>query len=511
MNALWSAISAQLHERSQEPLLVDSHKTLLTYEQADQLSQRLASVLLQSGAKPGDRVTVQVEKTPQALCLYLGCLRAGLVFHPLNSAYTPSEIQFFVGDAQPAVVVCDPEACKTFEQGLGADGSAAILTLDRHGNGSLMERANGLAPQDYSQPAPEHGSAVEGDKAQAALLYSSGTTGQPKGICLSYQNLASNAKALIELWGFKADDCLLHALPIYHVHGLFVAVHCALLIGARMFWLPHFEAGKAVQALPDCSVMMGVPTYYTRLLAQEDFSADTCERIRLFISGSAPLLSDTFHAFEQRTGHRILERYGMTETGMSTSNPLRGERRPGTVGLPLPDVSLRVVDDEGKETAENTPGHLQVRGPNVFTGYWRLPAKNAEAFTADGFFDTGDTASISSDGYITLVGRSKDMIISGGLNVYPVEIEQVINQLATVKESAVVARPDADFGEVGVAFVVRDGSVTEQEVTDHCREALANFKVPKQIQFLDALPRNAMGKVQKNRLREHLNKSREDR
>jgi len=321
---------------------------------------------------------------------------------------------------------------------------------------------------------------------------------------LSHANLASNGRTLVEIWGFSSRDVLLHALPVFHVHGLFVATHCVLLSGARMRWLEKFDAGEVMRALPHCSVMMGVPTYYTRLLAEPGFGRDTCARMRLFISGSAPLLAETFTEFEQRTGHRILERYGMTETGMNTSNPLEGERRAGTVGLPLPDVEVRVVDGQGTVLPAGEAGDLQVRGPNVFQGYWQMPEKTREDFTADGFFNTGDKASISADGYVSIVGRAKDMIICGGLNVYPKEIEQLLDGLDGVKETAVIGVPHADFGEAVVAVVVpvAGASLDEAGMIEFSKAHMANFKVPKRVLLVNELPRNTMGKVQKNLLRE---------
>jgi len=337
----------------------------------------------------------------------------------------------------------------------------------------------------------------------AALVYSSGTTGRPKGIMLSHRNLVENVSVLVDYWGFGPDDCLLHALPIFHVHGLFVALGCVLMTGSSMRWLKSFNVAAVMQNLPHCTVMMGVPTYYSRLLAEPAFNAPSCARMRLFISGSAPLLADTFFEFERRTGHTILERYGMTETGMNTSNPLHGERRAGTVGLPLPGVTVRICDADNRELGVNEVGALQVRGANVFSGYWKLPAQTAQDFTADGFFNTGDQALVDEDGYVSIVGRSRDMVISGGLNVYPKEIELLIDELPGVKESAVIGLPDADFGEVVVAVVVlvEGATLSAEWIRDAIRDRVANFKVPKKVLFIDELPRNAMGKVQKDLLR----------
>ena len=495
---LYQAFSELRPGNDQKELLTTTSGERWTYADLDRASGRLASCLQQLGLNTGDRVTVQVEKSPQALALYLACLRAGLAYHPLNTAYTAAELDYFIGNAEPGLVVCDNAAESTIRSLPSVGGARQVLTLNADGNGSLMEAA---ADRDEAfvtvERAPDD---------MAALLYSSGTTGRPKGIMLSHGNLLSNARTLVHAWGFSERDRLLHALPIFHVHGLFVAIHCVLLSGCSMRWLARFTTGDVLSTLPDCTVMMGVPTYYTRLLAEQGFTRELCAGMRLFISGSAPLLPETFYAFEQRTGHRILERYGMSETGMNSSNPLEGERRPGTVGPPLPGVELRVVDDAGNKLPADAPGNLQVRGPNVFSGYWRMPEKTSADFTDDGFFDTGDKASIAADGYVTIVGRAKDMIISGGLNVYPKEVELFLDALEGVKESAVVGRPDPDFGEAVVAYIVSDGSreLSESAVIDACRNGLANFKVPKLVLFVDDLPRNTMGKVQKNVLREQL-------
>jgi len=467
-----------------------------SYSDADRESARIANYLVALGAEPGDRVTAQLDKTPAVLWLYLACLRAGLVYHPLNTAYQASELEFFLADAEPRIVVCPGRATSLLEPLARAAGVSHVLTLDADGSGSLLQGAAGCAVDFATIPRQA------GD--MAALLYSSGTTGRPKGIMLSHENLAANGRALVALWCFGPGDCLLHVLPVFHVHGLFVAQHCVLMSGAAMRWLERFDATEVIQNLPDCTVMMGVPTYYTRLLTEPSFGSDCCRNMRLFISGSAPLLTETFDEFLRRTGHVILERYGMSETGMNTSNPLHGERRAGTVGLPLPGVEVRVVDDEGGVLPAGEAGRLQVKGPNVFPGYWRMPEKTREDFTPDGFFNTGDVAVMSTDGYISIVGRGKDMIISGGLNVYPKEIEQLLDSMADIEESAVIGVPHPDFGEAVVAVVVvRAGhSLREKDVITFARERIANFKVPKQVFLVEELPRNAMGKVQKNLLRE---------
>jgi malonyl-CoA/methylmalonyl-CoA synthetase len=371
-----------------------------------------------------------------------------------------------------------------------------VFTLDGDGNGSLVSGA-GNASDEF----PVVRRAADD---MAALLYSSGTTGLPKGIMLTHANLLRNTEALVEAWGFTDEDRLLHALPIFHVHGLFVAIGCVMLSGASMRWLPSYNVREVMRFLPECTVMMGVPTYYTRLLGQSDFNESLTTGIRLFVSGSAPLLEETFIDFEARTGHRILERYGMTETNMNTSNPLDGERKPGTVGPPLPGVEVRITDNDNQELETGEIGNLQVRGPNVFIGYWKMPDKTAEDFTEDGFFNTGDKGRIDEDGYVSIVGRAKDMVITGGLNVYPKEIELFIDDLPGVSESAVIGVPHADFGEGVVAVVVPENAAdaSEADVVAACKTSLANFKVPKRVVFVDELPRNTMAKVQKNVLRD---------
>jgi len=482
------------HESDEVLTTNDDHS--FTYADIDRMSARIAEYIHDLGVREGDRVTVQVKKSPENLCLYLACLRAGFVFQPLNLGYKKAELEYFIGNAEPSLVVCDSGN----EPEVGAIARAAgvehLCTLDGDGKGSLTDGA---------KEKSGYFASVECDRNDlAALLYSSGTTGVPKGIMLTHNNLLSNTETLVAAWGFTKRDRLLHALPIFHVHGLFVAVGCVLLSGASMRWLQAFDAKTVVSYLPECTAMMGVPTYYTRLLAERSFAAEVCKNMRLFVSGSAPLLEETFVEFEARTGHRILERYGMTETNMNTSNPLQGERKPGTVGPPLPGVEVRVVGDDGATLPGGETGLLQVHGPNVFAGYWRMPEKTAEDFTDDGFFNTGDMARIDKDGYVAIVGRAKDLVITGGLNVYPKEVELFIDDLPGVKESAVIGVPHADFGEAVVAVVVREGNErpTEQDIIGACKEHLANFKVPKKIVFIDELPRNTMAKVQKNQLRE---------
>jgi malonyl-CoA/methylmalonyl-CoA synthetase len=491
---LYALYAANFPDEKTRPLLTTADGSVFTYKAAEQESARLANSLVALGAQPGDRVTVQAEKSPRCLCLYLACLRAGLVYHPLNTAYRAGELEFFLQNAEPAIVVCG-SASQTMIEGITPNTVLAVLTLENDGSGTLADHS--AKQTDVHEVVPREESDL------AALLYSSGTTGRPKGIMLTHGNLGSNNQTLVEAWGFTKEDCLLHALPIFHVHGLFVGLGCVLMSGASMVWLDKFDIDDVLSAMPRCSVMMGVPTYYTRLLSEERFSRESCDTIRLFVSGSAPLLAETFSDFESRTGHAILERYGMTETSMNTSNPLNGSRRAGTVGLPLPNVDVRVVGEDGTTLGTGENGALQVRGPNVFPGYWRLPEKTAEDFTDDGFFDTGDQAVIDSDGYVSIVGRAKDMIISGGLNIYPKEIEILLDDMSGVVESAVIGLPHPDFGESVVAVIVGTENAPESsDVIAHCKAVLANFKVPKQVHFIDSLPRNAMGKVQKNLLRE---------
>ncbi len=466
-----------------------------TYGDALKESAKLARCLNLLGARPGDRVTVQIEKSPAAVWLYLACLRGGFIFHPLNTDYQRDELRFFVDDAEPAVVVCDPGKRALYEE-LNASSRFKLVTLNAAGAGELSTAAQSH-PDDYPvYPCSGEDTAV--------LLYSSGTTGLPKGAMLSHANLAANTFTLVECWGFNRQDCLLHALPIYHAHGLFVALGCVLASGCSMRFLARFDAQEVIRNMAECTVMMGVPTFYTRLLDRPEFCAETCEHMRLFISGSAPLLAETFASFESRTGHTILERYGMTETSMNSSNPLHGERRMGSVGLPLPGVELRTVTDSGAPTPRGEIGHLQVRGPNVFSGYWRMPEKTSEEFTSDGFFVTGDEAIIEADGYVSIVGRAKDMIISGGLNVYPREIEQILDAIPEILESAVIGAPHPDFGEGVIALIVAepDSNPAGSAVMEEIRPRLAAFKRPKKVFVVAELPRNAMGKVQKNLLRQ---------
>jgi malonyl-CoA/methylmalonyl-CoA synthetase len=492
---LFELISAAMPADRATPLIETSDGKVFTYGDVDALSARIAHRLRDQGVSGGDRVAAKVEKSPEAICLYLACLRAGAAYLPLNTGYTKAELDYFFGDAKPRAIVCDPAAAAELGALPGAR-KASLLTLGSAGEGTLLQGVDALPAAFATEPRAADD--------LAALLYTSGTTGRSKGAMLTHGNLASNAMALRETWGFGASDVLLHALPIYHTHGLFVAVNTTLLAGARMLFFPRFEPGTLLDALPRATVMMGVPTYYVRLLGRADLTRDVCAGMRLFISGSAPLLEETFRGFELRTGHRILERYGMTETGMNTSNPLHGERRAGTVGLPLPGIEVRVAGEGGKVLPAGEAGVLEVRGPNVFKGYWQMPEKTREEFRDDGFFITGDVAKIDPDGYVTIVGRAKDLIISGGLNVYPKEVESVIDRLPGVVESAVVGLPHPDFGEGVAAVIVREPAarLAEAEVIAAAKAELAGFKVPKKVVFVDQLPRNSMGKVQKNLLRD---------
>ena len=495
-----------------------------SWRDLDRASAMLANWLGSLDLPLGSRIAVQVDKSVEALMLYLATLRAGHVFLPLNPAYQSAELEYFIGDAEPAVVVCTPANFGWVSKLAFQKGSRYVMTLDDQRGGSLLQRA--------AHHSDQHTPAMRRPDDLAAILYTSGTTGRSKGAMLSHANLHSSAECLHHYWGFASSDVLLHALPIFHVHGLFVAIHAALFGGCSMLWHGKFEPQRALADLSRATVFMGVPTFYTRLLALPGLNAQACAGMRLFISGSAPMLLDTFTQWQRRTGHTVLERYGMSETLMLTSNPYRADdpviarseatkqsaaiatseatkqapakRVGGSVGFPLPGVSLRIADEQNREVPEGEVGSIQVKGPNVFAGYWRMPEKNAQEFTADGYFITGDMGTLADQGYVRIVGRSKDLIISGGLNVYPAEIEDVLNNLPGVAESAVVGVPHADFGEVGFAFVLaRPGSALQADhLLQSLKGRLANFKLPKYCQLVPELPRNAMGKVQKNVLRE---------
>jgi malonyl-CoA/methylmalonyl-CoA synthetase len=493
---LYSCFQAAFPDDREKIALLTDQGREVTYRELDEGSARLAGLLRQLGVASGDRVTVQVDKSPEALWLYFACLRTGAIYMPLNSGYTAAEIDYFLGDAQPKLVVSTPAAEAEMTRLAAKAGCDLVLTLDARGEGSLCERAADSEPNPaITATAPDH---------IAAMLYTSGTTGRSKGALLTHRALIANAETLRDAWGFSERDVLLHCLPIFHVHGLFVAVGCALLSGAKMIFHAGFDAERAVAALAESTVFMGVPTYYTRLLASDSLTPERVAHMRLFVSGSAPLLPETFNNFRARTGKTILERYGMTETGMNCSNPLEGERRVGTVGFPLPGVELRIADDRGHALPQGEVGVIEVRGDNVLQGYWNNPQKTAAAFRADGFFITGDVAYQDPDGYVVIVGRASDMIISGGYNVYPKEIESVLDAMPGVAESAVIGLPHPDFGE-GVVAVIRarpgQPMLPEGEIIALLKQQLASFKVPKRLVFVEDLPRNAMGKVVKADLR----------
>ncbi|MEF7614333.1 malonyl-CoA synthase [Aquincola sp. MAHUQ-54] len=478
-----------------------------TWRDLDRATGMIANLLASLDLPAGSRVAVQTEKSVEALMLYLAVLRAGFVYLPLNTAYQSSEIEYFLGNAEPGVVVCSGKNFGWVSKIAFKAGTQHVFTLNEDRSGTLLERA--------AHHPPEHAPAVRRADELAAILYTSGTTGRSKGAMLTHGNLLSNAKTLFDYWGWRrpgagrdgGGDVLIHALPIFHVHGLFVASHGALLAGARMIWFSRFDPRAVVARLPEATVFMGVPTLYVRLLAEPGLTKQACRNMRLFLAGSAPLLIETFNEWRARTGHTIVERYGMSETAMLTSNPYHakdGDRRGGTVGFPLPGVGLRVRDDAGQACPTGEIGGIEVKGPNVFVGYWRMPEKTKEEFTDDGWFKTGDVGKVDGRGYVTIVGRSKDLIISGGYNVYPAEVEGFINEMPGVAESAVIGIPHPDFGEGVIAVVVpkAGAEVDAAAVIAGLKGRIANFKVPKQVFVVGELPRNTMGKVQKNLLRE---------
>ncbi|MEW6766810.1 MAG: malonyl-CoA synthase [Pseudomonadota bacterium] len=470
--------------------------TIISYSDLVAQAGRMANYLVSRGVKPGDRVAAQTEKSVAALVLYLATVRAGGVFLPLNTAYTLNELDYFIGDAEPSLVVCDPSK-QAGITALADKIGAKVDTLDSNGQGSL---ADGAAKQ-----SADFATVKRANDDLAAILYTSGTTGRSKGAMLTHDNLASNSLSLVEYWRFTNKDVLIHALPIYHTHGLFVASNVTLFSRASMIFLPKLDPELMIKLMSRATVLMGVPTFYTRLLQSPNLTKETTKHMRLFISGSAPLLAETHREWSARTGHAVLERYGMTETNMNTSNPYDGERVPGAVGFPLPGVSVRVTDPEsGKELARDTIGMIEVKGPNVFKGYWRMPEKTATEFRKDGFFITGDLGKIDAQGYTHIVGRGKDLVISGGFNVYPKEVESEIDAIPGVTESAVIGLPHADFGEGVTAVVVnsKEAKLDEAAVMKALDGRLAKFKMPKRVIFVDDLPRNTMGKVQKNVLRE---------
>lgn len=493
---LYSAFQSRFPADLLTPFIQLRDGTAVSYADLQVISGKVAALLADLGVLPGDRVAAQVEKSAEALLLYLACLRAGVVYLPLNTAYTGDELDYFLKDAAPTVFVCDPAHSSTLHARAQKNGVTHCLTLDAKGAGTLMERAGAL-DWDFKT--------VERDTQDiAALLYSSGTTGKPKGVMLSHGALHANAAALHKAWAFTSEDVLLHALPVFHTHGLFVATNTVLMNGTSMIFHSHFDTSAVIQDIPKATIFMGVPTYYTRLLRDLEFNADSCRSIRLFISGSAPLLDETFKAFSDRTGHTIVERYGMTEAGIITSAHPDKPGAAGTVGFPLEGVEVRIRDDEDKPLADGETGSVQIQGRSLFSGYWQKPEKTADDMTADGFFRTGDVGRLEADGQLTLVGRAKDMFISGGFNVYPKEIEQILDAMSGIEECAIVGLHHPDFGEAGLALIVTEPGA-ELDLTQlrmDLKAKLANYKVPKLILTVESFPRNAMGKVQKNVLRE---------
>lgn len=480
------------------------HKNILftqnsnySFNNIDAFSGRLAHILSHLGMKPGDRLAAQVEKSEYNLFLYLACLRSGFIYLPLNSTYTEEELSYFFNDAKPKIIVCEPKK-ECAISNIKAASNSIIKTLDEKGQGSLTSKINEVLnnSHDVYSAKPDE---------TAVILYTSGTTGKPKGAMITHQGLLCNAQDLNKVWGIVENDVILHMLPLFHVHGLFFAFHTALLSGASTILLPKFDVEQFFKYLPKSTVFMGVPTYYTRLLNDDRLNQNTCQHMRLFISGSAPLLPSTFENFQSRTGHTLLERYGMTETGINASNPLNDARKVGTVGLPLPSVDIRVVNDNNESVSLNEVGHIQIKGNNLFKGYWMKSDKTKEDFTDDGYFRTGDLGTWDKDGYLSIVGRSKDMVITGGLNVYPKEIEVTIDGINGVTESAIIGIPHPDFGEAVVAVIEGDQSrVGESLVIEMVKQRHAAYKCPKKVVFVNQLPKNTMGKVQKNILREQF-------
>ncbi|MFK5912958.1 MAG: malonyl-CoA synthase [Woeseiaceae bacterium] len=495
-NNIYSVFKARFPQDPEAIFIETLDNEHYSYAYLEQETARIAHFLTELGIQKGDRIAVQVEKSPHVLFLYLACLRAGFVYLPLNTAYTKNELHYFLENAKPSLVVCTAKTEKIFAE-LKNDTLKLILTLELNEAGSLIEQSRNSSSKFETVSCEKDDIAV--------ILYTSGTTGRPKGAMITHGNLAANGLALQEAWGWQQTDVLLHALPIFHIHGLFVACHNVLLGGSKMIFVEKFDSKIITQLLPQVSVFMGVPTFYTRLLDEKSFNKESCENMRLFISGSAPLLEQTFSDFQARSGHTILERYGMTETGMNTSNPIEGKRIAGTVGLPLPGVEMRIVDENNVAVADGQVGVLQVKGNNVFKGYWRMPEKTSEEFTKDKFFITGDMAQYNTQGYISIVGRNKDMVITGGYNVYPKEVELILDVTDGIKESAIIGLPHNDFGEAVTAIVVPNdinNPPNDNNLKSILKENLASYKTPKKIVFVEQLPRNTMGKVQKNILRE---------
>jgi malonyl-CoA/methylmalonyl-CoA synthetase len=496
-NPLYDTLFGQ-HDQSTAVFLHLPDGSTLSYADFLILAAQYAGLFTQLGLTPGDRVAVQTEKSPQTLAVYAACAQAGLVFLPLNTAYTAHEVAYFVGNSGAGILLCDER--KRGDLAPVAEECGALLeTLNEDGSGSFASHAASMPKTFKTVPRKS--------EDLAAFLYTSGTTGRSKGAMLSQGNLLSNAQVLRDEWRYTADDVLLHALPIFHTHGLFVASNITLLVGAQMIFLPKFDLDQVITNLPRATTMMGVPTFYTRLLGDARFTKELANHMRLFVSGSAPLLAETHVQFEGRTGHRILERYGMTETNMNTSNPYDGERRAGTVGFPLPGVELKITDSQtGVTLPQGEIGEIEVRGPNVFQGYWQMPEKTAEELRPDGFFITGDLGQIDANGYVSIVGRNKDLIISGGYNIYPKEIELLLDEQDGILESAVIGAPHADFGEsvVGILVAMPEQELDLEKIANNIRKSLARYKQPQKLIVLPELPRNTMGKVQKKALREEF-------
>ncbi len=494
-NPLYDSIFG-IHAGKTTPFLHLQDGSVISHSDFLEKAARLAHVLTEIGLEPGDRLAAQVQKSPEALALYAACVQAGVIFLPLNTAYTADEVTYFIENSGARCIVCDDKSAddlKPIADRLGA----RLETMNANGGGSLTDQA-------ASMPASFDTVSRASDDL-AAFLYTSGTTGRSKGAMLTQDNLLSNALTLGDFWKFTADDVLLHALPIFHTHGLFVATNVILATGGSMIFLPKFDLDAMIDLMPKATTMMGVPTFYTRLLDDARFTKGLTAHMRLFVSGSAPLLAETHFQFEKRTGHRILERYGMTETNMNTSNPYDGDRRAGTVGFPLPGVELKITDPAtGKTLPHGDVGQIEVRGPNVFKGYWQMPEKTAAELREDGFFITGDLGKLDDDGYVHIVGRNKDLIISGGYNIYPKEIELVLDEQPGVLESAVIGVPHADFGETVLGLIVPEhgASLDLEAIGEACKASLARFKHPRKLIEVEDLPRNTMGKVQKNVLRD---------
>jgi len=501
-NTLAQALRTASVGRESAPFATDQDTQKVTsYAMLWDEAERMAGALVAMGVQPGDRVAVQIEKSVSAIALYLGTVLCGAILLPLNTAYMPAEVSYFLTDAAPRVFVCDPAHLEKLAQVAKEAGTQTVLTLDTFGAGMLADAA--------AQALPIAAAVARRPDDLAAFLYTSGTTGRSKGAMLTHNNLTSNAAALRDLWQFTAEDILIHALPIFHTHGLFVAINVTLLAGGSILLHRSFKPEEILADFPVATAIMGVPTFYTRLLDQPGLTPQATANMRLFISGSAPMLTATHERWKAATGHQVLERYGMTETGMNTSNPYDGLRKPGTVGLPLPGVEVRLIDSDGKEPAQGDVGAIEVRGPNLFKGYWNMPEKTAEDMRPGGWFATGDIGQMDADGYFSIIGRSKDLIIAGGFNIYPKEIEVLIDALDGVTESAAFGVPHADFGESVAVAVVTDpqAKVTEEQIIAAIGPDLAKFKHPRHIYFVDALPRNTMGKVQKNQLRDRFAKA----